>query len=136
MPALSFRAVAVFTFRMPGAIILAACVALGVAGIFLPWEHDGSLTYSLWDIRGQIPGNLAQVGIGLLAAFVVAVASVVRPPAGRWRSMIALTGFLLVLIPVRQGWAGAIGGKLLFAAAVAGLAASAVIYVRRSLESA
>jgi hypothetical protein len=136
MPALPFAAVPVFTFRMPGALIIAACVALGVAGVFLPWERYGSVTYSLWEIRGQIPGNLVQVGIGLLAALVVAVVTLVRPPAGRWRSMIALTGFLLVLIPVRQGWAGAIGGKLLFTAAVAGLAASAVIYLRRSLESA
>jgi len=108
------------------AILLAGL--LGIAAMFL--RYWSSVQGTMWDYRKVIPlAVYLPLGGFALGALAGGLAVVMRGLA-RWQAVIALVGFAATFASewVRKGLVGdggikpAIGGKLLFAAAVAGLA--------------
>jgi hypothetical protein len=126
-----------------------AIIASGVLGIiacFLPYISEGPISASLWDLHKMPAGNegllngpkqvylvLGLFGIAALVAATAAASKLQRAIAG-----IAAGSFLLTFACelVRKGMTGdhgvstAIGGKLLFVAAAAGLVTSIVATVK------
>jgi len=126
-----------------------AIIASGVLGLiacFLPYISEGGLSVSAWDLHKLPAGNsgllngpkqvylmLGLFGIGALVAATAAASKLQRGLAG-----IATGAFLLTFTCelVRKGMTGdhgvstAIGGKLLFVAALAGLVTSIVATVK------
>lgn len=121
--------------------ILGAAV-VGLLSIFLPYISAGGESIKFWDFR-KMPSGLTtgllngpnQVYlalVGFLAAAVVAGLAVASKRLARWHAIVGLVGFLLAIATegVRKGLSGvsgvstAIGGKLLFLAAVIGIIAA------------
>ena len=120
-----------------------AIVAAGILGIiacFLPYISEGPISVSMWDFRNMPAGNsglingpkqvyiaLALFAIPALLAATALASRLQRALAGIAAGAFALT-FALEL--VRKGMTGAeglstaIGGKLVFVAALVGLVAS------------
>jgi hypothetical protein len=122
-----------------------AIIAAGVLGIiacFLPYISEGPISMSMWDFR-NIPGGTSgiingpkqvYVALGLFAIPALLAATALASKLQRALAGIAAGSFLLtfVLELVRKGMTGeggmstAIGGKLVFVAALVGLVASIV----------
>ena len=126
-----------------------AIIASGVLGLiacFLPYISEGGMSASLWDLHKIPAGNegllngpkqvylvLGLFGIATLVAATSAASKLVRGLAG-----VAAGSFLLTFACelVRKGMTGdhgvstAIGGKMLFIAALAGLVTSIVATVK------
>ena len=126
-----------------------AIIASGVLGLiacFLPYISEGGLSVSAWDLHKLPAGNsgllngpkqvylmLGLFGIGALVAATTAASKLQHELAD-----IATDAFLLTFTCelVRKGMTGdhgvstAIGGKLLFVAALAGLVTSIVATVK------
>lgn len=120
-----------------------AIVAAGILGIiacFLPYISEGPISVSMWDFRNMPEGNsglingpkqvyiaLALFAVPALLAATALASRLQRALAGIAAGAFALT-FALEL--VRKGMTGAeglstaIGGKLVFVAALVGLVAS------------
>jgi hypothetical protein len=117
---------------------------VGLIAIFLPYISAGGQSMKFWDFR-QMPSGFASgllngpkqvyiALIGFLAAGAVAGLAVATKRLARWQAIVGLVGFLLALATegVRKGLSGAegigtaIGGKLLFLAAIAGIVVSIV----------
>lgn len=116
--------------------ILIAAGVLGLIACFLPYFSAGELKMSYWDFH-KMPAGLtgllngpkqvyiAMVGFGLTAVMgVLGMKQLLR-----WQAIVAIVGSLLTLAceGVRKGLSGdhgvhtAIGGKLLFIAALIGI---------------
>ena len=123
----------------PLKIVLAIAGALGILGVFLPYVSAEGISMSAWDVHKMPAGNSGllngpnQVYI-ILACFAVVLLMGVLAFASklaRWQGIVGLVFSLLAFGPelVRKGLTGdegvstAIGGKLLFVAAIVGLLA-------------
>src|SRR5687768_11653637 len=119
--------------------IIAAGI-LGIIAVFLPYISEGPISVSMWDFRNMPAGNsgllngpkqvyvaLALFAIPALLAATALAGKLQRALAGIAAGAFALT-FALEL--VRKGMTGAeglstaLGGKLVFLAAIVGLVAS------------
>lgn len=109
------------------------CGLLGLIAVFLPWVSFGEASFSLWKAR---QGDAAQVYL-IMGAFGAALAmgamSVAKAPLLRWQSIVALIGFALVVVKIRDGLPmdfmkspGGIGMKLVGLSAIAGVIISAL----------
>jgi hypothetical protein len=123
--------------------IIAACGAVGLLAVFLPYFSEGGLSISFWQLR-EMPAE----GSGLLngpnqvylalACFLVpmllGLLAVATKQLARWQAgtAAAFSALAFALEGVRKGLFGgdgvstAFGGKLLFLAAGAGLVAAIV----------
>lgn len=105
-----------------------ACGLIGLIAVFLPWVSMGELSMSLWKAR---EGDAAQVYLimgSFAAALVMGAMAAAKPPMQRWQSIVALIGFALVVVKIRNGLPvdflkapGGIGMKLVGLAAIAGV---------------
>jgi hypothetical protein len=109
---------------------------LGIAALFL--RYWSGLEGTMWDYREVEPLAvylpLTGFGLGVVAGGLATLAG----GMARWHAVIALVGFAASLASewVHRGWIGdagfkpAIGAKLLFVSAVAGLAIALIGVVR------
>lgn len=95
---------------------------LGVIGVFLPMVSMGKASISLWDVRKLDAGLVYITMLGFVVPLAMAGIGVAKGQLARWQAIVASVGFALALIKVRDAFSGAIGGKLMVVAAVAGLA--------------
>ncbi|HUS27182.1 MAG TPA: hypothetical protein VMZ53_01700 [Kofleriaceae bacterium] len=117
--------------------ILIAAGVIGVLACFLPYIKEGSLSMSYWDFH-KLPKGMAQgllngpqqVYVAMVGFLITAVMGVLgMKQLLRWQAIVAIVGCLVALAceGVRKGLSGdhgvstAIGGKLLFVAAVLGI---------------
>lgn len=128
----------------PTKIIMSVAGVLGLLAVFaLPYISVEGFSMKFWDFR-QMPEGLtsgllngpkqvyvALLGFGLVLA--IGAQAIVRGHLARWGGIVGAVGCLLAFATegVRKGLAGggegmstAIGGKLLFIAAIVGLVAS------------
>lgn len=106
------------------------CGLVGLAGVFLPLHSAGEHSYSLWysHSASATEGGGFHVYLvmgGYALALVMGVLAVTAPPMQRWHAFVALIGFGLVLVKMRQGlpvdiFKQEIGGKLMGAASYLG----------------
>jgi hypothetical protein len=120
--------------------VIAAAGVLGIVALFLPYVSEGAFSLSMWDFRKMPEGNqglingpkqvyvaLALFAIPALLAATAFASKLQRALAGVAAGAFGLT-FALEL--VRKGMTGAegmstaLGGKLVFLAALVGLVAS------------
>lgn len=122
-------------------VIIAAGV-LGIIALFLPYISEGPLSLSMWDFRKLPSGNSGlingpkQVYVALVAFAIPALLAATALASKLQRALagVAAVSFLatFALELVRKGMTGAqgvstaIGGKLVFLAALVGLIASIV----------
>jgi hypothetical protein len=120
-------------------ILIAAAGALGLIAFFLPYISVEGLSMKFWDFRAMPKGlsqgllngpNQVYVAlVGFLVPLVLGIHALATKGLARWAGIVSAVGFLLALATegVRKGLSGAegmstaIGGKLLFLAAVVGL---------------
>jgi len=123
----------------PLKIVLAIAGALGLVGVFLPWVSEEGMSMSAWDMHKLPAGNTGLINGPNQVYIIVACFAVVllmgvlafATKLARWQGIVALVFSLLAFAPelVRKGLTGmegastAIGGKLLFIAAIVGLIA-------------
>jgi hypothetical protein len=109
------------------------CGLVGVISIFLPQISFGGESITLWGTR-SFPGQAAQVYmvmLGYAVPMVMGAMAAAKPPMQRWQSIVALLGFVFVLVKIRHGlpfdiFKGAIGAKLMGLTAYAGAILSAL----------
>ena len=122
--------------------VIIAAGLLGIIACFLPYISEGPISMSMWDFRkipsgssGLINGpKQVYIALALFAIPAVLAATALASRLQRALAGVALGSFLLtfVLELVRKGMTGesgmstAMGGKLVFLAAVVGLVASIV----------
>lgn len=126
--------------------VIAAAGILGIIAIFLPYISEGPLSLSMWDFRNMPEGNqgllngpkqvyvaLALFAVPALLAATAFASKLQRALAGIAAGAFGLT-FALEL--VRKGMTGeagistALGGKLVFVAALVGFVASIAAAVK------
>lgn len=126
-------------------VIIAAGV-LGIIALFLPYISEGPFSLSMWDFRKMPAGNSGllngpkQVYVAFAAFAIPALLAATALASKLQRALagVAAVSFLLTfaLELVRKGMTGAsgvstaIGGKLVFLAALVGLVASIVAIVK------
>jgi hypothetical protein len=112
----------------PVKVVIAVLGVVGLLAVFvLPYISMGSESMSFWKLVGlvdrKIQAYLAVVGFGL--ATVAGVLAIAKGGLARLHGILALVGFALCFAAggVREGIKSetAIGGKLLFAAALLGI---------------
>lgn len=106
------------------------CGLIGLAGVFLPQVTIGGHSISLWDGHSAPSEHGGGIHIylvmgGYALGLLMGLLAVLSPPMQRWHSIVALLGFALVLLKMRQSlpfdvFKGAIGAKLMGIAAYAG----------------
>ena len=122
-------------------VIIAAGI-LGVVACFLPYFSEGPISVSMWDFREMPAGTTGlingpkqvYIALGLFAIPALLAATALASRLQRALAGIAAGSFLLAftLELVRKGMTGegpihtALGGKLVFLAALVGLVASVV----------
>lgn len=129
----------------PIKIVVAVAAVLGLLATFaLPYISVEGLSMKFWDFR-SMPSGFADgllngpkqvyvALVGFLMMGAVAVHAIVNGRFARWAGIVGALGGLFALATegVRKGLSGAegmstaIGGKLLFIAAIVGLVASVV----------
>ena len=105
-----------------------ACGLLGLIGCFLPMVSFGDQSISLWKLR-EAPGASGQVYLTMIAfivPLVMGALAAAKPPMQRWQAIVALVGFILGFIKLREGFFklitdGAIGAKLMGISVLAGV---------------
>ncbi len=102
-----------------------ACGLIGLIAVFLPFVSFGDMSFSLWKTRQGDAANVYMVMVGFGVPLVMGAMAAAKPPMLRWQSIVALLGFVLVFIKMRQGlptdiFKGAIGAKLMGLALYAG----------------
>lgn len=112
------------------------CGLIGLVGVFLPQVTIGGHSISLWDAHSapsEAGGGIHVYLVmgGYAVALVMGLLAVMSPPMQRFHSILALVGFGLVLLKMRHGlpfdvFKGAIGAKLMGAAAYAGALVSLI----------
>ena len=126
-------------------VIIAAGV-LGIIACFLPYISEGPISLSMWDFRKMPAGNSGlingpkqvYVAFALFAVPALLAATALASKLQRALAGVAAGAFLLTfaLELVRKGMTGAdgvstaLGGKLVFVAALVGLVASIVAVVK------
>ena len=126
-------------------VIIAAGV-LGIIACFLPYISEGPISLSMWDFRKMPAGNSGlingpkqvYVAFALFAVPALLAATALASKLQRALAGVAAGAFLLTfaLELVRKGMTGAdgvstaLGGKLVFVAALVGLVASIVAIVK------
>ena len=105
---------------------------LGVIACFLPMVSFGDQSFSLWSLRGLgAAGQVYLTMAGYVAAVVAGALAMAKPPMQRWQAVVALIGFALVLVKIRDGlFKGAIGGMLMSVAAVGGVIVAILCLVK------
>ena len=109
------------------------CGLVGVIAVFLPQVSFGGESITLWGTR-SFPGQASQVYMvifGYAVPLAMGAMAAAKPPMQRWQSIVALLGFLFVLVKLRHGlpfdiFKGAIGAKLMGLSAYAGAILSAL----------
>jgi hypothetical protein len=116
--------------------ILLAAGIIGLLACFLPYVKEGPISMSLWDFHKLPAGNSGlingpkQVYVAIVCFGVVAaMGGLGMKKLLRWQAIVALVFSVLTLAleAVRKGLTGdhgmstAIGGKLLFVAAIVGI---------------
>lgn len=123
-------------------LVIIAAGVLGIIALFLPYISEGPLSLSMWDFRKMPAGNSGlingpkQVYVALVAFAIPALLAATALASRLQRALagVAAVSFLatFALELVRKGMTGAegvstaIGGKLVFVAALVGLVASVV----------
>jgi hypothetical protein len=101
------------------------CGLVGLIACFLPMVSEAGISFSVWDMHSadmvQTVLILAGYGVGLVMGVLAMKAGIAR-----WQAIVALVGFAYVVFKFRGGFMdmlthGAIGGKLMWVAAVGGL---------------
>lgn len=126
-------------------VIIAAGV-LGIIACFLPYISEGPISLSMWDFRKMPAGNSGlingpkqvYVAFALFAVPALLAATALASKLQRALAGVAAGAFLLTfaLELVRKGMTGAdgvstaLGGKLVFVAALVGLVSSIVAIVK------
>jgi len=126
-------------------VIIAAGV-LGIIACFLPYISEGPISLSMWDFRKMPAGNSGlingpkqvYVAFALFAVPALLAATALASKLQRALAGVAAGAFLLTfaLELVRKGMTGAdgvstaLGGKLVFVAALVGLVSSIVAVVK------
>jgi hypothetical protein len=106
-----------------------ACGVLGLIGCFLPFVSMGDESMSFFAMRQVDAGQVYMVMVGYVAAAAMGGMAMAKAPMLRWQSIVALVGFAFVAFKFRGGFMdmlthGAIGAKLMWVGAVAGLVLS------------
>ena len=120
--------------------VIAAAGILGIIAIFLPYISEGPISLSMWDFRKMPEGNTGilngpkqvYVALALFAVPALLAATAFASKLQRALAGVAVGAFGLTfaLELVRKGMTGeggmstALGGKLVFLAALVGLVAS------------
>ena len=112
------------------------CGLVGLVAVFLPHDSMGGHTVSLWDGHSQPTSqggglHVYMIVAGYVAAFVMGVLALVKPPMQRWQSFVALVAFVFVLAKFRHWlpveiFKHAVGAKILGVTVYAGALVSAV----------
>lgn len=108
-----------------------ACSALGLLTCFVGSQ-------AIWKAH-ELPGVAKHIYIilaGFAAALAMGVMGAASPPLKRWQSGVAVAGFALVLVKIRDGlFAGNLfNGKLMSLAVLAGLALAVVTLIKPETE--
>ena len=113
---------------------LPLCGLLGLIAVFLPWASVGPISTSLWKAR---EGDAYLILAGFAAALAMGALAVAKGPLQRWQSVVALVGFALVIVKIRDGLPtdflkspGDIGMKLVGLSAIVGAALSIATLAR------
>lgn len=93
---------------------------------------------AIWKAH-DVPGlgkHIYMIIAGFVAPLAMGVMAQVAPPMKRWQAGVALAGFALVLVKIRDGlFAGNfLNGKLMSLAVLAGVALAVVSLIRPSQE--
>ena len=103
---------------------------LGIIAVFLPFVSMGPMSMSLWKLRELGESGQVFLVIGCFAVGAVMGALAVKgKQLARWQAIVAAVVYGLTLFKMRGAMSGpgsAIGAKLLFIAALVGLAAAVV----------
>ena len=108
-----------------------ACGLLGLIGCFLPMVSAEGMSISFWDVH-KAPGEGVQVYLVMAGYALAAVMGAMGAAKGfkRPQGIAALVGFAFVIFKFRGGFFdllhAAIGAKLMFIAAIAGVVVSAL----------
>lgn len=94
---------------------------LGLISAFLPFISFGEASVSFWEIRVLDSGQVYLTLFGFVLPAIIAAVAIAKGPAARWHGIVAAVGFALALIKLREAFQGAIGAKLMFIAALAGI---------------
>lgn len=114
------------------------CGVVGLIGCFLPMVSGEGMSISLWDVHSADMGQVLMVMIGYGLGIVAGVMAM-KGGMQRWQGIMAVVGFAFVVFKFRGGFLdlithGAIGGKLMGLAAVAGLVFS-VLCIAKPAEA-
>ena len=101
---------------------IAGAGLLGVIATFLPMVEGVSI--KLWDLLSVDAAQFMMTFAGYVIGLAVGGMAIVKPPLKRQFTGIAVAGFALSTLKMRNGFDGAIGSKLLLIAAVVGLLVS------------
>lgn len=107
------------------------CAAVGLLTCFIGSQ-------AIWKAH-SVPGlasHIYMIIAGFVAALAMGVMAQLKPPMQRWQSGVALAGFALVLLKIRDGlFAGNfLNGKLMSLAVLAGVALAIASLVKPSHE--
>jgi hypothetical protein len=94
---------------------------LGLIAVFLPLVSAGELSISLWDARKADAGQVYLTMGAFLIPAVMGGIAIAQKKLLRYHGIVATIGFAIALLKVRDAFKGAIGGKLMFVAAILGL---------------
>lgn len=108
-----------------------ACGLIGLIAVFLPQISFGDESISLWKTREVQAGQVYLIMAGYAAPLVMGALAVAKPPMQRWQSIVAILGFALIVVKMRDAlpadfMKGAIGMKLMGLSAIIGLVISIV----------
>ena len=110
-----------------------ACGLIGLISVFLPQVSIMGHSISLWDAHSapsEMGGGIHVYLImaGYAAGLVMGALAAAKPPMQRWQAIVALVGFVLVLVKTRDGLKHfgdmAIGGKLMIISMALGIVCS------------
>lgn len=108
-----------------------ACGLLGLIACFLPMVSMEGMSITFWDVH-KAPGEGVQVYLVMAGYALGAVMAAMAIAQGlkRPQAIAAAVGFAFVIFKFRGGFTdlmkGAIGGKLMFIAALAGVVVSVI----------
>lgn len=103
---------------------------LGLISAFLPFISFGEASVSFWEIRVLDSGQVYLTLFGFVLPALIAAVAIAKGPAARWHGIVAAVGFLLAFIKLREAFQGAIGAKLMFICALAGMAVAIASIVK------
>jgi hypothetical protein len=109
---------------------IAGLAVLGLISVFLPLVSVGDQSISLWDVRELDAGQVYLILGGFLVPLVMAGLAIAQGAMIKWQASVAAAGFALAALKARDGFEGAIGGKLMLIAAALGLVAAIVAIVK------